>query len=91
VQIRDRRRDLSLALTFSEPALLWRMPVETVSLSEGGLERTYQQSLLLPRWDFILKPRQQKEISLVLALSPACPEQRQEALSGSEERVEAMV
>jgi alpha-amylase len=86
VQILDQRRDLKLALTFSEPALLWRMPVETVSLSEGGLERTYQQSLLLPRWDFILKPQQHKEISLVLALSPARSEQREEALSGSAAR-----
>jgi 4-alpha-glucanotransferase len=84
IRIRDRWRGLKLSLAFSEPALLWRMPIETVSLSEGGLERSYQQSLLLPRWDFTLKPDQQKEIRLTLELGPVKSEEREEAAVGSE-------
>lgn len=46
----DGQRGFSLCFHFSRPAQLWRFPIETVSRSEAGLERTYQQSLVLPRW-----------------------------------------
>jgi alpha-amylase len=29
---------------------LWRYPLETASQSEGGFERTYQGSVILPIW-----------------------------------------
>ena len=35
----------------SRPALVWCFPVETVSQSESGLERTYQGSSLTFIWD----------------------------------------
>jgi len=66
----DRWRGLELNFSFGQPVLLWRLPVETVSLSEGGLERAYQQSLLLPRWDFSLAPGESKEINFTLQLAP---------------------
>jgi len=84
IRLQDRPRNLEIALQFSEPALLWRMPIETVSLSEGGLERTYQQSLLLPRWDFSLKEGQSKKISFTLSLRAAGGERREEVALGSE-------
>jgi alpha-amylase len=34
----------------SPEAPLWRFPVETASQSEGGFERTYQASVLVPVW-----------------------------------------
>ncbi len=40
----------------SDPATLWRFPVETVSLSESGFERLYQGSILLPFWRLSLAP-----------------------------------
>ena len=46
----DRHRGFEIRFTFSEPARLWRVPVETVSLSEGGFERIYQMSTVLPNW-----------------------------------------
>jgi alpha-amylase len=39
---------------FGIPATLWRFPLETVSRSEGGLERLYQASVLMPHWRFTL-------------------------------------
>ena len=30
--------------------MLWRFPVETVSLSEGGVERNYQNTCIVPVW-----------------------------------------
>lgn len=87
ISLSDSWRGLELALTFSEPCLLWRMPIETISLSEGGLERSYQQSLLLPRWDFTLKPEQQKQISLTLDLSPVKAETLEKVAVGREASV----
>ena len=31
-------------------AILWRHPLETASQSEGGFERTYQGSVIVPVW-----------------------------------------
>jgi hypothetical protein len=71
ISLVDRRRNLQLTLSWQQPALLWRMPVETISLSEAGLERSYQQSLLLPRWDFHLAAGESRDLNLQLHLSGA--------------------
>jgi len=42
---------LAITLVFSRPATRWRIPVETVSQSEGGAERTYQNTCLVPLWN----------------------------------------
>ena len=34
-------------LTFDHETTLWRIPVETVSLSEGGIERNYQHTTII--------------------------------------------
>ncbi len=44
------------AWALSQPATLWRYPLETVSLSESGFERLYQGSIFLPWWDLKLAP-----------------------------------
>jgi len=36
------------------PATIWRGPIETVSLSEDGFERTHQGATLLLLWDILL-------------------------------------
>ena len=41
---------LRITIGFSEPATLWRFPIETISLSEGGAERNYQNTCLVPHW-----------------------------------------
>ena len=41
---------VSLALAIDPPATLFRFPIETVSESEGGLERTYQGLCLVLLW-----------------------------------------
>ena len=43
-----QRADIRLAP--SDPARLWRYPVETASLSEGGYEKTYQASAVFLHW-----------------------------------------
>ncbi|MDP8221831.1 MAG: DUF1926 domain-containing protein [Candidatus Lernaella stagnicola] len=40
--VNDAWRDLAVEFVVGEPAELWHYPIETVSQSEGGFERTYQ-------------------------------------------------
>ena len=56
VSLIDEWLKLRLTLTFDEPAMLWRAPVETVSQSEAGFERVYQSSMLMPVWRISLGP-----------------------------------
>ncbi len=62
----DRHRGFEARLGFSEPATLWRAPVETVSLSEGGFERIFQSAALLPNWRVRLGPRERWSVSFRL-------------------------
>jgi len=41
---------------FERPFELWYFPIETVSSSEAGFERTYQSSVILPHWNLDLAP-----------------------------------
>jgi hypothetical protein len=45
-----------VTLRLERPGEIWYMPVETVSQSEEGIERTYQGSALLASWLLTLQP-----------------------------------
>lgn len=65
----DEWMDLKVDLTVSRPATLWRCALETVSLSESGLERNYQGTCLLPHWPLQLDSGEQFEMTMTLACS----------------------
>jgi len=46
----DEWLGLETCFRLSSEATLWRSPIETVSLSEAGLERLYQSSMITPHW-----------------------------------------
>ncbi len=50
ISLVDEWLRLRLTISFSQPAILWRAPVETVSQSEAGFERVYQSSMVMPLW-----------------------------------------
>ncbi len=52
----DEWLGMKLTLSFDQPAVLWRAPVETVSQSEAGFERVYQSSMIMPLWRISLGP-----------------------------------
>jgi alpha-amylase len=56
VSLVDEWLKLKATLLFSQPAILWRAPVETVSQSEAGFERVYQSSMVMPLWSISLAP-----------------------------------
>jgi hypothetical protein len=59
---------LHIQLSFDRPSTLWRMPIETVSNSEGGFERVYQCSCVFPHWKVHLAPGETWQVNLTLAL-----------------------
>jgi len=46
VRVGDEWKNLLVDFTVGEPCELWQYPVETVSQSDGGFERTYQGTAL---------------------------------------------
>ena len=66
----DRHRGFEAAIELSEPARLWRAPVETVSLSEGGFERIYQSSALVPSWRVELTPGERRVVTTRFEVKP---------------------
>lgn len=59
----DEWLKIRIELETEKPAEFWRCPVETVSLSEGGLEKVYQSSIVIPIWDFELIDDWQTQIT----------------------------
>ncbi|MEI7904730.1 MAG: alpha-amylase/4-alpha-glucanotransferase domain-containing protein [Candidatus Firestonebacteria bacterium] len=60
----DSWLNVNIALSFSEAAEVWRMPVETISQSIGKLEKVYQSSCVFPSWLLTLEPGMTKKLSI---------------------------
>ena len=69
ISIFDEWRNFNMSLRFSLPARLWRFPVETISQSEAGLERVYQQSVLVPNWEVDLQPQASSSLEIKLSIN----------------------
>ncbi len=65
VGLRDEWLKVDISLRVDKPANLWRLPLETVSQSEGGFERVYQSSIVLPHWKFDLAPQEEWKVKLI--------------------------
>jgi alpha-amylase len=69
MMLRDEWLGLSIVLTWNKPATVWRLPLETVSLSEAGFERIYQASVVLPNWKIALAPGARWSVSLSITFN----------------------
>lgn len=58
IGIKDYFTKMDVLWSFNKPASLWRFPLETVSQSETGFERSYQGSVLMPVWDVKIPPKE---------------------------------
>jgi alpha-amylase len=56
LRIVDNWMKLAFEIDCKLPTEFWRTPIETVSLSEGGFERVYQGSIVMPVWQVQLAP-----------------------------------
>jgi hypothetical protein len=60
---------IAIATAVSDPATAWWAPVETISNSEGGVERSYQGSGLLLSWPLALAPGGRWFVSVTQAVT----------------------
>ncbi|MBN1290442.1 MAG: DUF1926 domain-containing protein, partial [Candidatus Latescibacteria bacterium] len=57
---------LTVKIHFSQPAILWRMPVETVSQSEGGVEHNYQSTCIMPIWNISAEKDRKINVEIIM-------------------------
>jgi len=55
----------SISLRSNKETIFWRCPVETVSQSEDGFERTYQSSTVLMNWKIKLNPSETWNVEII--------------------------
>ncbi|MCB4792477.1 MAG: DUF1926 domain-containing protein [Elusimicrobia bacterium] len=65
---KDSGYGLEFTMKFSAPADLWAFPLETVSLSENGFERTYQGTVVLPIFKLHLSHLESAEIKIAVSV-----------------------
>ncbi|MDD5491603.1 MAG: DUF1926 domain-containing protein, partial [bacterium] len=68
IGIKDYFSRIDAYWQFLEPAFVWRFPLETVSQSESGFERSYQGSVIMPFWQVALKPKGQWQTTIKFIL-----------------------
>ena len=68
LEIEDEWFKVFLEYSLSKPSGIWFYPVETVSDSEAGFEKTYQQLCLLFHWRITLRPQQVWSVDLSLEI-----------------------
>jgi alpha-amylase/alpha-mannosidase (GH57 family) len=56
IGLKDEWLRIDIQLSFNRKTTIWRFPVETISQSEGGFERVYQSSVVIPNWKIELDP-----------------------------------
>ena len=67
VRLRDESLGFEVSIDFTPASQLWRFPLETISRSESGPEKTYQGTVLLFHWLFSLKPGEKKRFPFSLS------------------------
>ena len=70
VCLRDEWLNFDTQIKLESPATFWRFPIETISLSEGGFEKIYQSSVVLPHWKFRLEKEWKTRIVHSFAKAP---------------------
>ncbi|HOW28788.1 MAG TPA: DUF1926 domain-containing protein [Elusimicrobiota bacterium] len=63
----DRARPVVVRCQCDPVSQWWSFPLETVSQSEEGFEKTFQGLVLLPHWRMTLNPKQTFELSIRLS------------------------
>ena len=66
ITVTDEWLKLKAEATFTGTDQVWRDAIETVSQSEGGYERVYQGTVVIPIWDFQLAAGAEATVSMSL-------------------------
>jgi len=66
----DGVRKVKFSFELDNPGDLWRFPLETISQSESGFEKNYQNSVLLFNWKLELGAKEKKSLRFKVIVSP---------------------
>jgi 4-alpha-glucanotransferase len=69
--LRDDWQGLECSLRLDDPARVYRFGIETISQSEGGQERVYQGSAVVPAWPLVCGPGENIARRMVVAVTPS--------------------
>jgi len=64
ILLRDDWLGLQVGFELNKAATIWRFPIETISMSEGGFERVYQCSVVMPHWRIKVEPGEQWSVNI---------------------------
>lgn len=68
IRLIDEWIKMGVYISVSKPCTLWRYPIETVSSSEGGLEKVYQSSSIFPHWELKLRPSEVFNMEILFSI-----------------------
>ncbi len=68
ISLVDKWSGISIIIEAGKRVDFWRFPIETVSQSEGGFERTYQNSVVLPNFKFSLPAKGTEQFCITLKI-----------------------
>ncbi|MCM8771312.1 MAG: DUF1926 domain-containing protein [Candidatus Omnitrophica bacterium] len=69
LNINDVWYGINLTFDLSEDALIWHFPVETISESEAGIEKTYQGLCLVFIWNLDIPAKDARKLDLNLSVN----------------------
>ncbi len=87
LSLTDEWLDLTVGLSWSRPAPVWVLPIETVSQSEGGFEGVFQSASVTPHWTIVADATRQWQVRIQIDLTPAQQLDWQGNLQGHPEQV----
>ncbi|MFI5201986.1 MAG: alpha-amylase/4-alpha-glucanotransferase domain-containing protein [Candidatus Kapaibacterium sp.] len=66
IRLVDEYLKLAIDLRVEKATEIVRFPIESISISEGGFERIYQGSIILPVWNLEFAPGETRELKLTV-------------------------
>ncbi len=57
ISLVDEWLNIKINIKADDASEFWRLPIETISISESGYEKLYQGSIVLPVWNITLKDK----------------------------------
>ncbi len=69
VELRNRMEKFSLSIYMDKEPTIWWFPIETISQSEKGFDRTYQSTVIMPKWEITLPEGRQWTAKLAISIT----------------------
>ena len=69
MKVHNKLERFSLSIYMDKEPTIWWFPIETISQSEKGFDRTYQSTVIMPRWEIVLPEGGQWTAKLAISIT----------------------